>query len=52
MPASKKMQAGFTLVELLIAIVILAVGLLGLVQLQMTAIKTNSQSMTLSLIHI
>jgi len=46
MPASKKIQAGFTLVELLIAIVILAVGLLGLVQLQMTAIKTNSQSMT------
>ena len=46
MPVSKKMQAGFTLVELLIAILILAVGLLGLVQLQITAIKTNSQSMT------
>jgi len=46
MPASKKIQAGFTLVELLIAVVVLAIGLLGLVQLQVTAIKTNSQSMT------
>ena len=46
MPASKNTQAGFTLVELLVAVVILAVGLLGLVQLQVTAIKTNSQSMT------
>ena len=46
MSASKKMQAGFTLVELLVAVVILAIGLLGLVQLQVTAIKTNSQSMT------
>ncbi len=46
MPASKKIQAGFTLVELLVAIVVLAIGLLGLVQLQVTAIKTNSQSMT------
>jgi len=46
MPASKTMQAGFTLVELLVAIVVLAIGLLGLVQLQVTAIKTNSQSMT------
>ena len=46
MCASKKMQAGFTLVELLVAVVILAIGLLGLVQLQVTAIKTNSQSMT------
>ena len=46
MSASKKMQAGFTLIELLIAVVILAIGLLGLVQLQVTAIKTNSQSMT------
>jgi len=46
MSASKKMQAGFTLIELLVAVVILAIGLLGLVQLQVTAIKTNSQSMT------
>lgn len=44
MPASKKMQAGFTMIELLVAVVILAIGLLGLVQLQVTAIKTNAQS--------
>jgi prepilin-type N-terminal cleavage/methylation domain-containing protein len=44
--AFKKKQAGFTLIELLVAVVILAIGLLGLVQLQVTAIKTNSQSMT------
>jgi len=46
MSVSKKMQDGFTLIELLVAVVILAIGLLGLVQLQVTAIKTNSQSMT------
>ena len=46
MSTSKKIQAGFTMVELLVAVVILAIGLLGLVQLQVTAIKTNSQSMT------
>ena len=34
------------MIELLVAVVILAVGLLGLAQLQVTAIKTNSQSMT------
>lgn len=44
--AFEKKQAGFTLVELMVAVVILAIGLLGLVQLQVTAIKTNSQSMT------
>ena len=46
MPASKDSQSGFSLVELLVAIVILAIGLLGLAQLQITAIKTNSQSFT------
>jgi len=46
MPVPKQSQAGFTLVELLVAVVILAVGLLGLAQLQVTAIKTNSQSAT------
>ena len=46
MPASKNSQSGFSLVELLVAIVILAIGLLGLAQLQITAIKTNSQSFT------
>lgn len=46
MPTLKKSQSGFSLVELLVAIVILAVGLLGLAQLQVTAIKANSQSTT------
>ncbi len=44
MPGSKNSQSGFSLVELLVAIVILAIGLLGLAQLQITAIKANSQS--------
>lgn len=46
MPVPNKSQAGFTLVELLIAVVILAIGLLGLAQLQVTAIQTNSQTAT------
>jgi len=37
-------QAGFSLVELLVAVVILAVGLLGLAELQITAMKTNAHS--------
>lgn len=37
-------QAGFSMVELLVAVVILAVGLLGLAELQITAMKTNAQS--------
>lgn len=40
----KKTQAGFSLVELLVAITIMAVGLLGLAELQITAMRTNSKS--------
>lgn len=44
MPVKRNSQAGFTLVELLVAVVILSVGLLGLAQLQVSAIRTNAQS--------
>lgn len=44
MPAAKNSQSGFSMIELLVAVTILAVGLLGLAQLQVTAIKANSQS--------
>ena len=40
-------QTGFSLIELLVAIVILAIGLLGLAELQVTAIRANSQSETM-----
>ena len=44
MEQRKSGQAGYSLVELLAAVVILAVGLLGLAELQIAAIKTNAQS--------
>ena len=44
MPVSKNSQSGFSLIELLIAMMILAVGLLGMAELQITAIKGNSKS--------
>jgi type IV pilus modification protein PilV len=47
MPVSKNPQSGFSLVEMLVAIMILAVGLLGLAQLQLTSIRTNSHSETM-----
>lgn len=47
MEIERSAQAGFSLVELLVAMVILAVGLLGLAELQVTAVKVNSQSETM-----
>jgi type IV pilus assembly protein PilV len=44
MRRSKTSQAGFSMIEMLIAVVILAIGLLGLAELQVTAIKANSHS--------
>ena len=46
MPVSRNYQSGFTMVEMLVAVLILMVGLLGLAQLQITAIKANSSSAT------
>ena len=46
MPVSRNYQSGFSMVEMLVAILILMVGLLGLAQLQLTAIKANAQSAT------
>ena len=43
-----KSQAGFTLLELMIAVLVLAIGLLGLAELQITAIRTNSSTATLT----
>lgn len=39
----KNAQSGFSMIELLVAVVILAVGLLGLMELQFTAMRANTK---------
>ena len=51
MSASKKAQSGFSLIELMVAVMILAIGLLGLAQLQITAITANAQSDSIAVAH-
>ncbi len=48
MPILKNAESGFTMVEMLIAITIFTIGLLGLAGMQITAIKTNSLANNLS----
>ncbi len=48
MPDAKNLQKGVTLIELLIAITILTIGLLGIAGMQVTALKTNAKADTLS----
>jgi type IV pilus assembly protein PilV len=42
---ARKLQSGFGLVEVLVALVILSVGLLGMASLQLTALKNVGSSM-------
>jgi type IV pilus assembly protein PilV len=48
MKTLRKNQQGFTLLELLIAISIFAIGLLSIAGMQITAIRTNSSANTLT----
>jgi type IV pilus assembly protein PilV len=47
-PASQRQEKGFTLLEVMIALFILAFGLLAIATMQATAIKSNSQAMGLT----
>lgn len=47
-PASQRQEKGFTLLEVMIALFILAFGLLAIATMQAAAIKANSQAMGLT----
>ena len=42
--AGLRSESGFTLIEIMIAIAILAIGILGLMAMQLTAAKSNTQA--------
>jgi type IV pilus modification protein PilV len=42
---SNRNHNGFTIIEVLIAVVILSIGILGIAKMQITAIKANSSAM-------
>lgn len=43
-PASRRAQSGFSIIEVLVAILILSVGMLGAVGMQATAMKSNKEA--------
>jgi len=49
----KNSQNGFTLLEILVALVVLAIGMLGLLSLQMVSLKNNhsAQMRTTAIVH-
>lgn len=44
-PASRSMQQGISLIEVLITVLVLSVGLLGLAGLQLTSLRNNQSAM-------
>lgn len=48
-PAARHAQAGVGLIEILIAVLVLSIGLLGLAQLQMKSLATNNSAMARSM---